>query len=294
MNHRKYRLFFYFSIGCIFSFYIHYFLFKKIRTVEIKTFDSVSSDISVPRKFHLERVDIDPNMQEESSSVQKNVDQQKIDINSLEKHDSNNSRNTVPSQNLSSLTDFQTKDLSKDLFPKKEILEKTSSPRELLVPIGSDEQKNVLNNSFNVEIENLATYSKIDDLLEDQKTLSSQTAPILLPTDLLFEYDDDQLREDADESLQKLALLIERNPKSQFIVEGFTDSFGTDEYNIDLSTRRANRIKQWLIEHEHINPHQIISYGLGKKKFLVSAQGTIKEQRLNRRVEIVIHQDNNL
>jgi outer membrane protein OmpA-like peptidoglycan-associated protein len=76
-------------------------------------------------------------------------------------------------------------------------------------------------------------------------------------------------------------------------VEGFTDSFGSDEYNLDLSTRRANTIKQWLINKELINPIQIQSYGLGKTHFIVPSDGTIQQQSLNRRVEIVIRQNTN-
>jgi len=60
-----------------------------------------------------------------------------------------------------------------------------------------------------------------------------------LPDDQLFEYDSDMLQSSAAGQLQKLGTLIQRNPKATFTVEGYTDSFGTFEYNLDLSQRRA-------------------------------------------------------
>ena len=75
---------------------------------------------------------------------------------------------------------------------------------------------------------------------------------------------------------------------TEFIIKGFTDSFGSDEYNLDLSLRRANSLKKWLITKQLIDLKQIKSYGLGKSHFIVPRTGNIKEQSLNRRVEIVI------
>jgi len=82
----------------------------------------------------------------------------------------------------------------------------------------------------------------LDVLIDRGGKVNASTAPILMPTDLLFEYGSDQLAEDARLSLMKLGLLIQRNPTSRFIVEGHTDTFGTDEFNYDLSQRRANAV----------------------------------------------------
>jgi outer membrane protein OmpA-like peptidoglycan-associated protein len=178
--------------------------------------------------------------------------------------------------------------LENNIIPEN--IQKANQP---LLPIDSRTQESSLGDLAVNQSNNVAVYSELDQLIQQNSPISSQTAPILLPTDLLFEYDADQLKADAEKSLKKLALLIQRNPKAQFIVEGFTDSFGSDEYNFDLSTRRANTIKQWLITKEHINPVQIQSYGLGKTHFIVPSNGTIQQQSLNRRVEIVIRQNKN-
>ena len=133
----------------------------------------------------------------------------------------------------------------------------------------------------------IPNFSDLDSLLSNQGPLSSKTAPILLPTDLLFDYDSATLRPAAVDSLQKLADLIERNPRSNFIIEGHTDSFGTPEYNARLSTARAESVKEWLVADASIDPNRIQTRGLGMTRLLVPG-GTVDQQRLNRRVEIVI------
>jgi outer membrane protein OmpA-like peptidoglycan-associated protein len=115
-------------------------------------------------------------------------------------------------------------------------------------------------------------------------------APIMLPTDLLLEYNSDQLAENARLSLMKLGLLIQRSPNSQFIIEGHTDTIGTEAYNYDLSQRRANAVVQWLIYSLHLSTDRIRAVGMGKSRPLpsVNANGTPEEQALNRRVEIKV------
>ena len=98
-----------------------------------------------------------------------------------------------------------------------------------------------------------------------------------------------------------MELLIQRNPKSTFRVEGYTDSFGTFEYNLDLSQRRADSVKEYLVNVMGINPAQIETRGYGASKFLVAPrpvianspeeQMEIDRQRPNRRVVIVVHTD---
>jgi outer membrane protein OmpA-like peptidoglycan-associated protein len=109
-----------------------------------------------------------------------------------------------------------------------------------------------------------------------------------LPDDQLFEYDSDVLQSSAIGQLQKLGTLIQRNPKATFSVEGYTDSFGTFEYNLGLSQRRADSVKRYLVEAMGINPAQIQAHGFGAAKFRASANGSIEEQSPNRRVEVVV------
>jgi outer membrane protein OmpA-like peptidoglycan-associated protein len=131
-------------------------------------------------------------------------------------------------------------------------------------------------------------FSNLDDLLSGSGRVGSGTAPILMPTDLLFDYDSANLREGATASLQKLGRLIQRNPQAVFKVEGHTDSFGSDEYNMELSERRAETVKDWLVQNMGIDSGRIQTQGYGKSRLLVPGDRSVEEQQLNRRVEIVI------
>src|SRR5437867_1975266 len=133
-----------------------------------------------------------------------------------------------------------------------------------------------------------AGFSDLDQLLAQKGPLGSGTK-LRLPDDQLFEYDSAALQSSAIGQLQKLGTLIKRNPKATFSVEGYTDSFGTPEYNLELSQRRADSVKQYLVEVMGISPGQIDARGYGQTKFRVSPNGSIGEQGLNRRVEIVVH-----
>jgi len=131
-------------------------------------------------------------------------------------------------------------------------------------------------------------FSDLDQLLAQKGPLGSGTK-LRLPDDQLFQYDSDVLQASAITQLQKLGTLIQRNPKATFSVEGYTDSFGAYEYNLDLSQRRADSVKRYLVEAMRINPAQIETRGYGSAKFRASPNGSIEEQSPNRRVEVVVH-----
>src|SRR5204863_7787624 len=116
-------------------------------------------------------------------------------------------------------------------------------------------------------------FSELDQLLAEKGPLGSGTK-LRLPDDQLFEYDSDVLQSSAITQLQKLGTLIQRNPKATFTVEGYTDSFGTFEYNLDLSQRRADSVKRYLVEVMQINPAQIETHGYGSTKFRAAPSGS--------------------
>jgi outer membrane protein OmpA-like peptidoglycan-associated protein len=116
--------------------------------------------------------------------------------------------------------------------------------------------------------------------------LTDRTKPIYMPSDLLFDFNEDRLREGAKTSLMMLGILIDRNPDTLFIIEGHTDTIGSDERNVDLSRRRALAVSSWLQGSLRIPDERIRVEGLGESRPLVAPQGSIEEQQPNRRVEI--------
>ena len=90
-------------------------------------------------------------------------------------------------------------------------------------------------------------FSDLESLLSQKGPLGSGTK-FKMPNNQLFEYDSAELQGSAVEQLQKVATLIKRNPKATFTLEGYTDSYGSEEYNLDLSRRRAESVKAYLVE----------------------------------------------
>ena len=132
-------------------------------------------------------------------------------------------------------------------------------------------------------------FSNLDDLLgQGGGQLGGSTAPILMPTDLLFEYGSADLAEGARLSLMKLGFLIQKNPDSLFIIEGHTDSYGSDEYNLRLSQARSLAVVTWLRESLRLGDDRIQAVGMGESKLIAPATGSVEEQSLNRRVEIKV------
>ncbi|MDQ6656028.1 MAG: OmpA family protein, partial [Verrucomicrobiota bacterium] len=82
-------------------------------------------------------------------------------------------------------------------------------------------------------------FSDLDSLLSQKGPLGSGTA-IRMPDDQLFEYNSAELQGGSVEQLRKLATLIKRNANARFSIEGYTDSIGSAEYNLELSQRRAD------------------------------------------------------
>lgn len=183
---------------------------------------------------------------------------------------------------------------------KSSILSKPVSSKQLLLP-GSPLDKKIENldsklldhlnhqsEAGNAAAKRVQGFSNLDDLMTRGGKLSSSTAPILMPTDLLFEYGSDVLAENARLSMMKLGLLIMRNPNNRFVIEGHTDSFGTDEYNFNLSQRRAAAVVKWLIASLRLDTGRVEALGLGETRLIAAPEGSIEEQAINRRVEIKV------
>jgi len=161
------------------------------------------------------------------------------------------------------------------------------SPRaanQPIVTVGAGSKLGVGNGDSNASIPGMRS---LDDAL-------AQTGPLRagekagMPGGALFEYDSYDLRPEALEQLRKLAMLIERNPKATFSIEGHTDSFGSPEYNQKLSEQRAESVKDWLVQQMSIAPDRIQTRGYGNSRPLVPSDKSKEQQAPNRRVEIVV------
>ena len=119
-----------------------------------------------------------------------------------------------------------------------------------------------------------------------------QTERGLLVTlgDVLFAFNKADLTPQAGPRLDKLATFLKQFPQRKLLVEGYTDAVGTDVYNMELSERRAEAIREALVARG-VDTTRVVTKGYGKAYFV--ADNTSADGRaLNRRVEVVIADEN--
>lgn len=103
---------------------------------------------------------------------------------------------------------------------------------------------------------------------------------------ILFDFDQAVLRPEVEEALSKIADVLARYPDIKFYVEGHTDNLGSDDYNLDLSRRRAQAVANFLGEHGVASERmEIAGYGETQPK---ADNETEEGRQLNRRVDLVI------
>ena len=85
------------------------------------------------------------------------------------------------------------------------------------------------------------------DTMEEYRTKVAAARAVLLET-IYFDYDADELREEARASLDAKLRLLNANPGLNIRVAGHCDERGSDEYNIALGRRRAEAAKRYLTD----------------------------------------------
>lgn len=104
---------------------------------------------------------------------------------------------------------------------------------------------------------------------------------------VLFGYDRDDLTADARKKLTDLSGILNKYPDTYVLVEGHTDATGTNDYNMDLSRRRASSVATYL-KTEKVASQRILTkwYGEEQPKFSNDSES---ERAKNRRVEFAIY-----
>lgn len=134
-------------------------------------------------------------------------------------------------------------------------------------------------------------------LIAKQKILidqlnAKQTARGLVITlgDVLFRTNRAQLEADGLRDIDKLADFLNQYPAYKVLVEGYTDSRGSNDMNQALSDRRAYAVRTALVA-ANVDGNQIATRGYGEA-YPVAGNDTSGNRRLNRRVEIVLSDEN--
>ena len=126
--------------------------------------------------------------------------------------------------------------------------------------------------------------------LEELKVQEDERGTVFTLSDVVFDVDSDELNEGGQRSVARIAETLNRYPEGQILIEGHTDSTGNDNYNVDLSERRAKAVKAEFVK-EGVPEERIETEGYGED-YPVATNDTPQGRQLNRRVEIVVSDDN--
>jgi outer membrane protein OmpA-like peptidoglycan-associated protein len=139
-------------------------------------------------------------------------------------------------------------------------------------------------NTFLASVRNRKTRSLSLDEREEIAEIASTKPKIDL--EINFDFNSASIRPSSIPSVQALGQALS-DPKlkgSTFVVAGHTDGVGSDAFNQDLSERRADTIKHYLVDNYHIANSDLVTVGYGKSKLKDSQDPT---DAINRRVQVV-------
>jgi outer membrane protein OmpA-like peptidoglycan-associated protein len=103
---------------------------------------------------------------------------------------------------------------------------------------------------------------------------------------LLFDYDSDRIKPAAAENLRNLARSLNNYPNTDLVIVGHTDDIGSDEFNQDLSQRRARAAANYLASLG-VSSARLRTFGRGESE-PVAANTSEATRSQNRRVEVAI------
>lgn len=103
---------------------------------------------------------------------------------------------------------------------------------------------------------------------------------------IYFSFNSDKLRDESQPTLKDIAEVMRRHPDWKLQVNGHTDAIGGDQFNLDLSKRRAAAVKNALVQQFKIDGDRFSTAGYGKSQ-PKDTNDTLEGRARNRRVELM-------
>ncbi|TAL57473.1 MAG: hypothetical protein EPN85_14035 [Bacteroidetes bacterium] len=103
---------------------------------------------------------------------------------------------------------------------------------------------------------------------------------------IFYDFDKATLRQESISEIERLVLLLNRNPTMKIELSSHTDSKGSDEYNVKLSQARAQSVVDYLIS-KNISKARLVARGYGESQS-IATEDTEEGRQMNRRTEFKI------
>ncbi len=131
-----------------------------------------------------------------------------------------------------------------------------------------------------------ASIQREQRIVDESKQREQEVLVLTFKSDFFFDVDSAVLKPGGYKDIDRAAVILNRYPETSLRVEGHTDSTGSEDYNLKLSEKRANAVKNELVA-QNLDAARIQTIGFGESK-PVADNNVESGRQLNRRVEIVI------
>lgn len=126
--------------------------------------------------------------------------------------------------------------------------------------------------------------------LADLQAKQTDRGMLVTLGDVLFEFGRAEIKPTAQTAISKLSNYLKQHPDRRVLIEGFTDSVGSDQANLTLSQRRSQAVAEAL-RAQGVDPARVDTRGYGEA-YPVASNASTSDRALNRRVEVYISNDN--
>jgi len=131
-----------------------------------------------------------------------------------------------------------------------------------------------------------ALSTELQRQIDELQAKDTDRGLVLTLGDVLFETGKAQLKSGATGNLNTLVMFLNNYPNRTVLIEGYTDSVGSDDYNQGLSSRRAESVQAYLVG-QGIDRGRLTASGLGESAPVADNESATGRQ-MNRRVEVII------
>lgn len=134
-----------------------------------------------------------------------------------------------------------------------------------------------------------ARNAQLEAQLKDMDAKKTDRGMVITIGDVLFDTNKSELKAGGMRSVEKLSAFLKQYPERKALIEGFTDSVGSEGSNQGLSGRRADSVRA-AIMGTGIGADRLATHGYGES-YPVAGNDSASGRQLNRRVEIVLSDD---
>lgn len=124
----------------------------------------------------------------------------------------------------------------------------------------------------------------VEESVVEEVVVAEPAEPVRVELDVKFDFDKAVVKQESQPDIRALADFMSQYPSTSTVVEGHTDSVGTDAYNQNLSERRANAVRDVLVNQYGVGASRVSSVGYGESR-PVADNATAEGRAINRRVE---------